>query len=58
MKYRYTYHGSETVHLPTVGITAKGGDTETVYETDEAINHPDFQEVKGGKSEKTKPSTK
>ncbi len=44
--HRYTYHGPVTVNLPLHGITATGGDTKTVYETDLVINHPDFERVK------------
>ena len=56
MKYRYTYTGTQDVHLPQAGITAQGGDTETVYEVAERIDHPDFVEVK--RKEPTKKPTK
>lgn len=44
-KHKYHYLGETTVHLPTHGITAEGGDHTTVYETDEPIKNPDFKEV-------------
>ena len=58
-KYQYRYKGHVTVHLPLHGITAKGGDEKTTYETDEPIKHPDFEELKEhAKEEQTKKSTK
>ncbi len=44
--YRYKYKGLVTVHLPEHRITAIGGDTQTIYETEIPINHPDFEELK------------
>lgn len=57
MAHKYTYHGNLTVHLPSHGVTARGGDTETVYEVEKPIAHPDFREAKGGGSKK-KPNDK
>lgn len=51
-KHRYTYHGDTTVHLPLHGITAQGGDSKTIYETDVPINNPDFKAVKQQESER------
>ena len=44
--HRYIYKGKETVHFPEFQILAKGGDEDTVYETDKKVNHPDFEEVR------------
>ncbi len=51
-RYAYKYKGSQIVNLPSVGITTEPENPEKVYEVEEPIDHPDFEEVK--KEEKKK----
>ena len=46
MKYYYTYKGTQTIYLPTQGITTEPENPTKVYVVTEPINHPDFEEVK------------
>ena len=47
MKYKYT--GEQEVHLPKLGILVQPGDT---VETEQEINHTDFELVQSKSQEK------